>query len=64
MTLAETLQQKLSDWHPPTGRQDLAIPVAETGWTLNRAAKRLGISRTTLYSKIRKHRLKQSGGEG
>jgi two-component system response regulator HydG len=28
-------------------------------WNLYQAAKRLGISRTTLYSKIRKHRLKR-----
>jgi two-component system response regulator HydG len=33
--------------------------LAETGGNLYQAAKRLGISRTTLYSKIRKHRLDQ-----
>ncbi len=31
----------------------------ETEWNLYKASKRLGISRTTLYSKIRKHRLKR-----
>lgn len=39
-------------------RATIARVLAETGWNLVQAAKRLGISRTTLYSKIRKHGLK------
>ncbi|HID21771.1 MAG TPA: hypothetical protein EYP14_05150, partial [Planctomycetaceae bacterium] len=27
----------------------------ECGWNIRQAARRLGISRTTLYSKVRKH---------
>ena len=34
--------------------------LGETSWNLNQAAKRLGISRTTLYSKIRKHNLRNT----
>ncbi len=37
----------------------LARVLGETGWNLVQAAKRLGISRTTLYSKIRKHGIKE-----
>ena len=33
--------------------------LAETGGTLYQAAKRLGISRTTLYSKLRKHHIER-----
>jgi transcriptional regulator with PAS, ATPase and Fis domain len=38
-------------------RATIARVLAETGHNLYQAAKRLGISRTTLYSKIRKHKL-------
>jgi two-component system response regulator HydG len=41
-------------------KSTMARVLAESSWNLVKAAKRLGISRTTLYSKIRKHKL-QSG---
>jgi two-component system response regulator HydG len=41
----------------------IARVLDEVGWKLTRAAKRLGISRTTLNSKIRKHRLKQPSSD-
>jgi len=34
----------------------------ETGWNLRESARRLGISRTTLYSKLRKHRIEPPEG--
>jgi two-component system response regulator HydG len=43
-------------------RDAISRVLAETGWNLLQASKRLGVSRTTLYSKIRKHRLAQPGG--
>jgi two-component system response regulator HydG len=39
-------------------RATITRVLAETGWNLVQAAKRLRVSRTTLYSKIRKHKLK------
>jgi DNA-binding NtrC family response regulator len=39
-------------------KSTIARVLAETGRNLVKAAKRLGISRTTLYSKIQKHKLK------
>jgi DNA-binding NtrC family response regulator len=42
-------------------RDTIARVLAETGWNLVQAARRLGVSRTTLYSKIRKHKLTQPG---
>jgi two-component system response regulator HydG len=41
----------------------IARVLDEVGWKLTRAAKRLGISRTTLNSKIRKHRLKHPSSD-
>jgi two-component system response regulator HydG len=43
-------------------RDTIARVLGETDWNLVRAAKRLGVSRTTLYSKIRKHKLKEDKG--
>jgi len=39
----------------------LATVLEETHWNLSKAAQILEISRTTLYSKIKKHKLKGSG---
>jgi hypothetical protein len=34
MTLANMLQQKLSDWHPPGGREALAFTDEASGWAV------------------------------
>jgi DNA-binding NtrC family response regulator len=38
-------------------RESIAAALAESGFNLSRAAKILGIARSTLYSKLKKHRL-------
>jgi hypothetical protein len=40
MTLENTVLQKLSDWHPPQGRQSLNVPDADAGWTVALTADR------------------------
>jgi DNA-binding NtrC family response regulator len=42
-------------------RETIVRVLTETGHNMVQAAKRLGISRTTLYSKLRKHGLKMEG---
>jgi DNA-binding NtrC family response regulator len=44
-------------------RETIARVLGETEWNLVHAAKRLGISRTTLYSKVRKHKLQEGSRE-
>ncbi len=45
-------------------RQLIASTLEEVGWNKYKAAKLLGISRSTLYSKIARYGLKPSGGTG
>jgi hypothetical protein len=40
MTLDETVLQKLADWHPPHGRQTLAIADEGSGWAIQVTADR------------------------
>lgn len=43
MTLEETLLRKLSEWHPPTGRQTLTVPDDAAGWTVTVSADRADV---------------------
>lgn len=43
-------------------RQDIERALIETGWRLVEAAKRLGISRTTLWRRLRDYRLSRPPG--
>jgi hypothetical protein len=38
MTLDEILLQKLSEWHPPPGRQDLSVADPASGWAVTLTA--------------------------
>ena len=43
MTLEETLLRKLSEWHPPAGRQTLTVPDAAAGWAVAVSADRADV---------------------
>ena len=64
--LPELVLQRQTEPHPNTDnlavleRETIARVVAAASWNLTQAAKRLGISRTTLYSKLHKHGLSRS----
>jgi hypothetical protein len=40
MTLENTLLEKLSEWHPPPGRQDLTVADPTAGWSVTLTADR------------------------
>lgn len=35
MTLDDKLRQKLAEWRPPAGRQELLVSDSDSGWTAN-----------------------------
>lgn len=40
MTLANKVLQRLAEWQPPNGRQELIIPDADSGWSVALTADR------------------------
>jgi hypothetical protein len=40
MTLGNNLLEKLSEWQPPTGRNDLVVGDTDAGWTVTVTAER------------------------
>lgn len=61
MTLENTVQQKVSEWRPPGGRQSLTVRDEPSGWSVTLTADRCDELGCLLWE-LRLHR--QSGAEG